>query len=139
MITQERYNRYKSKISICYSRLGYIDEWGLIDWDVKTRFASYKVIQEIVERLSDIISMILRDSDKTVSDDYSNFRIIKQMGLITDGKMLTLNEANGLRNRLVHEYNGINDSLIEKSFSRIKPEIETILEDLELWIKNNLK
>ncbi len=33
---------------------------------------------------------------------------------------------------------GIIETILEKSFHRIRPGIESILEDLESWINNNL-
>ena len=77
-------------------------------------------------------------NNSIIYDDYSNFKTISLISIISDPQRMVLNEANGLRNRLLYEYNGINDPLLEKSFSNIEPELHVILEALETWIENNL-
>ncbi len=52
--------------------------------------------------------MVVRDKGRVVEDDYSNLeRMTKILG--SESLLEDLKEDNGLRNILVHEYNGVVD------------------------------
>lgn len=99
------------------------------------RKAMYKEFQELVEIVADLSAMVVKDHGEVVEDDYSNLekmsRILKSKGLIDD-----LKEANGLRNILVHEYNGVIDQQAYKSIKGLIPSIERLGEELEKWLKS---
>lgn len=45
-----------------------------------------------------------------------------------------LKTANGLRNRLVHRYNGINDKLALDSILEVIPCVEEFIETIKKWL-----
>lgn len=73
------------------------------------RKAMYKEFQEAVEAAADICALVRRSLDSSAQDDYSNIDYLIEQEVIPAGLGRSLKEANGLRNRLVHEYDGIND------------------------------
>ena len=103
---KERLLRYKEKISVIVERRDNIRSWIGED-DVKSNLAVYKAYQEMIEALTDILAMMLKDMGGLVEDDYSNIEKMKDKGVLDDKQSGLLKEANGLRNRLVQEYNGI--------------------------------
>lgn len=140
MISLERYQRYLDKINLCESRIVHVKKWMSEDnKELKTILATYKGIQEIIESLTDIISMILKDNKSSVNDDYTNFKKIVKKGILNKKDQSILNEANGLRNRLIHNYNGIDDEMAINSFKTLLPSISNIIELLNKWIQKNLK
>ncbi|MGM0510906.1 MAG: DUF86 domain-containing protein [Thermoplasmatota archaeon] len=131
---KERLLRYKEKISVIAERRDNIRSW-IVDDDVKSNLAVYKAYQEMIEALTDIFAMMLKDMGGLVEDDYSNIEKMEDKGLLDDKQEGLLKEANGLRNRLVHEYNGIEKKIAMESIKRINSQIEEILEDVRGWIK----
>ncbi len=47
-----------------------------------------------------------------------------------------MKEANGLRNRLVHEYNGLVRGIALESVKNVVLHVDEMLEDIEIWMKN---
>ncbi|MGM0405659.1 MAG: DUF86 domain-containing protein [Thermoplasmatota archaeon] len=131
---KERLLRYKEKISVIVERRDNIRSWIGED-DVKSNLAVYKAYQEMIEALTDIFAMMLKDMGGLVEDDYSNIEKMKDKGMLDDKQEGLLKESNGLRNRLVHEYNGIEKRIAMESIKRINSQIEEVLEDVRGWIK----
>lgn len=96
--------------------------------------AIYKEFEEAAEILADVIAMIVKDMGRVCEDDYSNIEIVSQVLGIDEKLKNSLKKVNGLRNILVHEYNGVDDSLAFDSISELIPEIEKAIEVIEKWI-----
>jgi len=75
------------------------------------RKAIYKEFQEAVEAVSDVCAMVRRGLNSSAKDDYSNIAFLVDKGILEEEMGEKLREANGLRNRLIHEYDGINDKM----------------------------
>ena len=75
------------------------------------RKAIYKEFQEAVEAVSDVCAMVRRGLNSSAKDDYSNIDFLVERDILEEGMGEKLKEANGLRNRLIHEYDGINDKM----------------------------
>ena len=105
MMDKNRITRYVHKIRLIEERIADIksceDDFSI---DKRSRLAIYKSMQEIVETSMDILAMRLKDSKKLPMDDYTNIDTAYESGIIDERIRRALKEANGLRNRLVHEY-----------------------------------
>lgn len=132
---KERIERYKDKIDLGLDRLSKIEDNIMKFDDEFSRLAIYKAFQELVEALTDIIAMILIDNDKGVGDDYVNIGKIAKIIGFEDKEIEVLNEANGLRNRVIHEYNKTDDERAKESIERLIPNIREILEKISRFIK----
>jgi len=140
----ERIGRYKDKLNIISERAQDIEEWvgeydssEFID-DKKTRFAVYKAFQELVEASFDITAMACKDLKTIPKDDYTNIDILFEKKIIDSNLRNALYESNGLRNRLVHRYNQLNDAM---AFDSIKEHLQAISyfgEAIEKWLRSNL-
>lgn len=92
------------KTEVITRRSSEIEEWIGPDvqafiTDEKTKLATYKAFQEIVEASFDIVAMMLKDVKVPPKDDYTNLKLLLQKKII-DRKMAgLLAESNGLRNR----------------------------------------
>ncbi|MBS3781963.1 MAG: DUF86 domain-containing protein [Candidatus Thermoplasmatota archaeon] len=134
----KRVSRYKEKLSLIDKRKNNISNW--IDHrDEKSVLAIYKAYQEMIEALTDIFAMMIKDLDEVVKDDYSNIDKLKEKGIMSDKRVGLMKEANGLRNRLVHEYNGLERKTALSSLKRINSEVDDILEEVRKWITKHSK
>ncbi len=132
---ERRIARYVDKLNHLEERLGDILEWidEALD-DKKSRLAVYKAAQEAVEAVCDVIAMFLKDSGIPPKDDYTN---IERWGGVTGNEKLAecLKTANGLRNRLVHHYNDLNDRLAVESIREIFPCLRRFAEVARAWLQ----
>ncbi len=113
--------RYKEKIELIRERIevfdrepqNKIEKWGL-----------YYAIQTSIESVFDLIAMLIKDIGIVVKNDEDNVeKIIKEKNLDKElGKRLK--NAKGMRNIIVHQYNGINEDIIFESLPELKNLIE---------------
>ncbi len=140
----KRASRYKDKLNLIYERSGDSEEW-LSDYDItdsisdkKTRLAVYKAFQELTESSFDVAAMVCKDSKIVPSDDYTNIEALYNKKIIDAGLKNALFEANGLRNRLVHRYNSLDDSIAFESIRLLLPNIRYFAEVINEWLKSNI-
>ena len=141
---KSRLKRYLEKIEHIEERVGDIKTWLVEEEDVKevekkTRLAVYKAMQEAVEASMDIVAMILKDEGKLPKDDYTNVEEIFELEVIDKSTKEALNEANGLRNRLVHEYNMLSDDVALESIQCLLVPLDNFLEAVKRWMKRNIR
>jgi len=139
---KERERRYRQKIDGLIDRLEFIEEnFPASAEELKEnriiRKSLYKEFQEIVEIISDIAAMVTKDNKKTVEDDYSNIEKLCKALKLDKTLCSTLKRANGLRNVLIHEYNGINDDLAYESISEILPYLKLFANKIIEWLEKN--
>ena len=139
---EKRKRRYNQKINELEDRLEFIEEnlpgneEGFTEnWML--RKAIYKEFQEAVKMMSDIAAMIRKDAGGIVEDDYSNIERACNI-LRIDGEICRLlKRANGLRNVIVHEYNGVDDSLAYESMKECLPALKRFMESVIEWLKKS--
>lgn len=137
---EDRLKRYWEKINLVSKRSAQIKEWTAIPpqeflQDEKTKLATYKAFQELVEACMDVVAMMCKDSKIPPQDDYTNIELLKS----NHKQVESLTEANGLRNRLVHRYNTTDDLLAFESMKEILPEIATFTAGVKKWIRETLR
>jgi uncharacterized protein YutE (UPF0331/DUF86 family) len=99
------------------------------------RKAMYKEFQELAEIVSDLSAMLVRDESKTVEDDYSNLEKVSKILSLDKSCADELKRANGLRNVLIHEYNGIIDKQAYESIGAVLEGICVFGKALRKWQK----
>ncbi len=86
--------------------------------DVYKRKAAERLLQELIEAAIDINTHIITSSGHTPPDDYyESFIKIGELGVIEIQFAEKLAPSTGLRSRLVHEYDDIQDSIVYDSIS----------------------
>jgi uncharacterized protein YutE (UPF0331/DUF86 family) len=139
----ERAKRYKDKLNFILEKVNDIEAWMPVDIsdfisDKKTRLAVYKAFQELVEASFDIVAMACRDSRIISKDDYANIEALYQKNIIDESLKNVLVESNGLRNRLVHRYNTLDETMAFESIESLLPNFKYFTEVMEKWLKENL-
>ncbi len=71
-------------------------------------------------------------------DDYTNIETLENLGTIDEDLSEKLVEANGLRNRLVHRYNKLDDRITFESIKELLEPILKFVEVVENWIAKKL-
>lgn len=138
-LSQKRKDRYLEKLDKIEERTEEIQEWfspgaEVVQGEPQYRLAIYKAFQEAAEAVADLCAMFMADSDRAVGDDYEN--IEKSSGKIFPESIRSeLMEANGLRNRVVHEYNKFEDLKALTSIQNLLPSLERFHEEVRGWIK----
>lgn len=133
---EERFKRYLEKIKKIQKRLGEIHKWSS-DFlkKEKDKLAVYKAFQEISEAIMDIVAMMLKDEELIPKDDYQNIKKLKGQGIINEEVKEALIEVNGLRNRIVHEYNGLDHKIALDSMKSFKDPTKDFLKEVKRWLK----
>jgi uncharacterized protein YutE (UPF0331/DUF86 family) len=132
-------NRYLQKLNELKDRIDFIE--ARLTWKEEflsnriLRKAIYKEFQECVEIVFDLVSMIARDEGFFSEDDCTNLERIKEKIGIDEKTTLNLKKAKGLRNVLVHVYDGIIDSLAFDSIKKFLPAIKKFHAGVSKWIK----
>ena len=120
---EKRERRFYQKLETLEDRLIFLEEnFPEIDELIENRVlrkALYKEFQELTDALGDISAMMAKEEGILVEDDYSNLEQLKT--LLKPDVIENLKRANGLRNVLVHEYNGIDDTLAFESTQEVLP------------------
>jgi uncharacterized protein YutE (UPF0331/DUF86 family) len=103
--------RLLEKVETVVERVEFIEEHlsDEIFCDRILRKAIYKEFQEAVEAASDVCAMVRRGLNSSAKDDYSNIDFLVEKDILKERMGEKLKEANGLRNRLIHGYDGVND------------------------------
>ncbi|MFW6145139.1 MAG: HepT-like ribonuclease domain-containing protein [Candidatus Natronoplasma sp.] len=70
-----------------------------------------------------------------VEDDYTNIERLREKRLLDREQEGLMKESNGLRNRLVHEYNGLEKKIALESIKRTNSKVVDILEVVKGWLK----
>lgn len=130
----KRKKRYMEKTELIRKRAEEVEKWksGFFI-EEKDRLAIYKAFQEIAEACMDIIAMMLKDDNKIPEDDYTNINKAVKLGLLPNKLKASLDDLNGLRNRIVHEYNGLDDKIAFDAMIEILPDIKEFTEVVEKW------
>ncbi len=94
-----------------------------------------RLLQELIEAAVDANLHILRDRGvPTPSDYFRSFTELGQQGVISQGLAERLAPATGLRNRLVHEYDEIDDRIVLDSVAEARREFAAYVAAVERFL-----
>jgi len=140
-----RYQRYLDKIAFIQNRIKLAFQWinelsfKELLRDEKSKLAIYKAFQEAIEAMLDVIAMICKDLMIGARDDYTNINNLVAEAILEPDHGRVLREANGLRNKLIHWYNKLDDETAMRSIMRLIPQLESITRVVLEWLKSQLK
>lgn len=88
--------------------------------DITIKYAIERIMQLIVDAALDINNILLVFCQKPPAADYFNsFVDLGESGVLTPDFALRIAPSTGLRNRLVHEYEKINDEIVYQSIEKM--------------------
>lgn len=107
--------------------------------DVYKRKATERLLQELIEAAVDINSHMIVQSSKTAPDDYyESFIKVGELGIISSNLAEKLAPSAGLRNRLVHEYDMLDHSLILEAVKMAEELYPEYIKEIETFISGNI-
>ena len=110
-----RKTRYIQKITFLQERLKDFDKYRYQKLSPLEIDGVYYRIQTVVDSMMDLIAMFLSDRGVDVADDYTNIDKMQENNIISRGLGEKLKKSNGLRNAIVHRYNGlIQEKILDK-------------------------
>lgn len=88
--------------------------------DTIRRYAVERLIQLIIDLALDINNIILSSNKKPPANDYFNsFIDLIELNILEQDLAYDIAPSTGLRNRLVHEYEKINDNIVYESIDKV--------------------
>ena len=126
----ERRARYKTKIRYIVDSLRFVEQLIPNPDEIQTRALYYTLLTSI-ESSMDLIAMFTKDKGEVPKGDKSNIDMLES-GNYIDSKLSTqLKKCNGLRNVLVHQYNGIDREIVLRSVSDVRNTLSLLIEIME--------
>ncbi len=137
-----RIQRYRDKFEHIAKYYKLLKEWvpslpiDTTEFQLKHEriFATYHAFQLAIEAISDVAAMIVKDLNRIPKDDYHNFAIIIEEQVISSKLDEPIRKLRGLRNRVVHDYNGLIDDIAIEEIKKYLPIVLKYLEDVEKWL-----
>lgn len=82
--------------------------------------------------------MLVRDVGGLPKDDYTNLDLLEKGKIIDKETKATIAEANGLRNRIVQGYNGLNHELAHRSIFNLLGGLEDFTVEVSRWLSKRI-
>jgi len=82
--------------------------------------------------------MACKDHGLIPKDDYTNIEALYSKRILAKNLKSALMEANGLRNRLIHKYNALDEKIVFKAVKELLPRVEEFAKVMEKWLKKKL-
>ncbi len=103
--------------------------------DVYKRKATERILQELIEAAIDINTHIIVETGNVVPDDYyEGFIKAGELKIISADLAVRLAPSAGLRNRLVHEYDLLDHSLVLESVRMAKEFYSEYVKEIEDYL-----
>jgi len=142
---EERIKRYNNKLEYFNQTIKNLEDWTenidvkefTENLELQKQYAIYHAFQISLEIITDVIAMIVKDSNKVPKDDYSNLDILKNNDILTSGLVVKFQEASALKNRIVHDSIGLDDSIAYQSILECIKSLKKFNEEVRNWVKKN--
>ena len=142
---EERIMRYNDKLEYLNQTIENLNNWTeSIDLkefierlELQKQYGIYHAFQIGIEIITDLVSMIVKDVKLIPKDDYSNINIIKNKKIISADLAVKLREANGLRNRIIHDYNGLDNEIAYNRLTNLLEYFQEFKVKAKEWLKKN--
>ncbi len=142
---KERIKRYTDKLEYLNQTIKNLYEWTEgIDSnkftesiELQNQYGIYHAFQLSIETITDMVAMIVKDVKLIPKDDYLNIEMITNKEIINPDLAASLREANGLRNRIVHDYNGLDNEIAFNRLIDLLKSLKEFMEEVKKWLKKN--
>ncbi len=140
---QKRIQRYKEKEEYFSKLMTKLKEWTkdlnvndfVTSLGLKDQFSIYHAYQIILELTTDLAAMVIKDLKLIPKDDYVNMDLLAENKIISKELAYNLKQANGLKNRVVHSYNGLDEEMAFKDIQKYYDYLKKYKEALDKWLQ----
>ena len=111
----------RRKLSVITTNLRALEPVATIDLtryraEIFTRKGTERLLQELIEAALDLNMHLLAQTARKLPDDYyQSFILLGEQEILSKELATALAPSAGLRNRLVHEYEAIDDTVVMKA------------------------
>ncbi len=107
------------------------------DENLEKYFAILHAYQILSKTVADLIEILVKDLNLIPKDDYSNIEILIEKNLLSNDLGKSLKKANGLRNRVVHKFNNINEEVAYRAILEFLNDLKQYKEQMKKWLMND--
>ena len=140
---EERKKRYYQKIFHLDKYISFLSDWigernseSLLEQlNYQELFGVYHAFQLAMEVVADLSSMIAKDLSNLSRDDYSNYQLQFLKKIISKEIYNQIKDLNGLRTRIVHDYNGLVDKVSLEGILESITILPKFKGEIEKWLK----
>lgn len=87
--------------------------------DKKTKYTTERLLQLVIDLALDINNLVIKNEGAYPASDYFNsFIELIELGVLDSGFAYKIAPSTGLRNRLVHEYEKVDDKIVYESIDK---------------------
>ncbi len=98
-----------------------------------------RLVQETIEAAVDANQHLLRNTrGSSATDYYDSFIALGRLGIMPDSLAASLAPAAGLRNRLVHEYDDIDDAIVLEAIGTVCDEFSKYVAAVDTFLQKAL-
>ncbi len=133
---KERKNRYLEKIQYIMNSIDEIEQVLPSPSGIALKGVFYNLTSSIDACLY-LIAMLSKDLGIVPQGDYENIQQLRRHNFIDENLANELIKCNGLRNFLVHRYNGIDDAIVLESIPFVKAALMRFIELLEAYLNES--
>ncbi len=142
---EERIKRYKDKLDYLIRTIKNLKDWTkdinskdfIEKLELKIQYGIFYAFQISVKLITDLIAMIIKDTKIIPKDDYTNINMLIKEKIISLELANEIKNANGLRNRIVHDYNGMDYNIAYNALIKMLKSFEAFKEVVIKWLKKN--
>ena len=142
---EERIKRYNDKLEYLNQTIENLNNWTesvdskefIERLELQKQYGIYHAFQIGIEIITDLVSMIVKDVKLIPKDDYSNINIIRNKKIISADLAAKLREANSLRNRIVHDYKGLDNEIANNRLLNLLEYFQEFKVKAKEWLKKN--
>jgi uncharacterized protein YutE (UPF0331/DUF86 family) len=127
----DRRNRYDEKMGYLLDRIVDLPVENLSPLEQDGVY--YRLVTAI-DAAMDLVAMMLKDIGQEVGDDYQNIEKLMDLNKIMSSTGSNLKKCNGMRNALVHKYNGVDSVKIMTSVDEIQSILEAFIKEIEEYL-----
>lgn len=94
-----------------------------------------RFLERIIGRMIDINYHVISEQTLSAPSDYhSSFTRLEKLNILKDEDAARFSKLAGLRNRLSHEYNGIDEKIIYEALREVAAELPSYIEAVKTFI-----
>ena len=131
MLDAGRVKRYREKMAFILERIENLPVDGL---SALERDGVYYRLATSIDASMDVIAMMVKDRGWSVGDDYDNIDKIEDLGILPTDLCSSLRTCNGLRNVLIHKYNGVKHQVVFDSIVEVQEIMGQFIEHVEVFL-----
>ncbi len=137
-IDTERKRRYQEKLNFIIDKINNLPPYNdnsLLEFRPFFLESLFYRTQVATDAIMDVIAMLCKDNNIIVMDDYHNIDSLINEKILSPELGDNLKRLNGLRNVIVHKYNGIDEKKILDNLEEILEVIVKFVEFAEEYVK----